>query len=147
MERLTKRWKHGLVSPAIVDYCDHCDADCCRQTRMFVVSLAKYEDEAEQREQECAILLDAIKTFGSEYQIDRAIEKLAELTQALLKYRRAGDVSLDDALKNVHEEIVDVQIVLEQLKMLFAYDKSIEHFKIERLKEMIADAQESRSAD
>ena len=85
MERLTKRWKHGLVSPAIVDYCDHCDAECCRQTRMFVVSLAKYEDEAEQREQECAILLDAIKTFGSEYQIDRAIEELAELTQALLK--------------------------------------------------------------
>lgn len=143
MERLTKRWKHGLVSPAIVDYCDHCDAECCRQTRMFVVSLAKYEDEAEQREQECAILLDAIKTFGSEYQIDRAIEELAELTQALLKYRRAGEVDLGDALKNVHEEIVDAQIVLEQLKMLFAYDKQIEQTKLARLKETIANVKES----
>lgn len=143
MERLTKRWKHGLVLPAIVDYCDHCDAECCRQTRMFVVSLAKYEDEAEQREQGCAILLDVIKTFGSEYQIDRAIEELAELTQALLKYRRAGEADLGDALKNVHEEIVDAQIVLEQLKMLFAYDKQIEQTKLARLKETIANVKES----
>ena len=61
----------------------------------------------------------------------------------MLKYRRAGEVDLGDALKNVHEEIVDAQIVLEQLKMLFAYDKQIEQTKLARLKETIANVKES----
>ena len=131
MERKTRR--NGKEVELVGDYDSPMDAMVD-----MLFKMCDYEDEAEQREQECAILLDAIKTFGSEYQIDRAIEELAELTQALLKYRRAGEVDLGDALKNVHEEIVDAQIVLEQLKMLFAYDKQIEQTKLARLKETIA---------
>jgi len=131
MERKTRR--NGKEVELVGDYDSPMDAMVD-----MLFKMCDYEDEAEQREQECAILLDAIKTFGSEYQIDRAIEELAELTQALLKYRRAGEADLGDALKNVHEEIVDVQIVLEQLKMLFAYDKQIEQTKLARLKETIA---------
>lgn len=136
MDRMTRR--NGKEIEVVGDYDRIIDA-----IDDLIAKVCDYEDEAEQREQECAILLDAIDTFGSEYQIDRAIEELAELTQALLKYRRAGEADLGDALKNVHEEIVDAQIVLEQLKMLFAYDKQIEQTKLARLKETIANVKES----
>lgn len=36
------------------------------------------------------ILQDAIKHYGAEHQVDRAIEEMAELTKALLKMRRPG---------------------------------------------------------
>lgn len=136
MDRMTRR--NGKEIEVVGDYDRIIDA-----IDDLIAKVCDYKDEAEQREQECAILLDAIDTFGSEYQIDRAIEELAELTQALLKYRRAGEADLGDALKNVHEEIVDAQIVLEQLKMLFAYDKQIEQTKLARLKETIANIKES----
>lgn len=53
----------------------------------------------------------AIDTFGVSNQVDMLIEEMAELTQALLKWRR-GKENMD----NVHEEVVDVEIVLKQLK-------------------------------
>ncbi len=60
------------------------------------------------------ILKDAIEAWGPEAQEDSSIEEMAELVKALLKYRRER---LDSS--EVQEEIVDVQIVLDQLKILF----------------------------
>jgi NTP pyrophosphatase (non-canonical NTP hydrolase) len=55
---------------------------------------------------------EAIKKFGVPAQVDMLIEEMAELTQALLKWRRCKENALD----NVCEELVDVEIVLAQIK-------------------------------
>ena len=62
------------------------------------------------------VLRNAIRTFGNDAQIDMLIEEMSELTKALLKARRAKS-------KNYHtpqvvEELVDVEICLDQLKLL-----------------------------
>jgi len=49
---------------------------------------------------------------------------MAELTQAIIKH------------SNIAEEIADVQIVLDQLKLLYPDWKSWEQVKIQRLKEI-----------
>lgn len=58
------------------------------------------------------IYVKAIETFGVPSQVDMLIEEMAELTQALLKWRRGREGSF----ANVHEEVVDVEIVLAQIK-------------------------------
>ena len=70
----------------------------------------------------------AIETYGEIPQIDVAIEEMAELTQALSKYKRGKQ-------HNVEEEIADVSIMLEQLKIIFDNKKvkKIKNKKIKRL--------------
>jgi len=72
----------------------------------------------------------ALNKFGEQNQKDMAIEEMAELTQALLKERRGGD-------HNVAEEIADVTIVLDQLKLLYPEWKSWEQIKLARLNERL----------
>ena len=63
--------------------------------------------------------------YGYEEQSNQLIEECAELIQALSKYRRAGgkgqsipDYQKTDVLKNIIEEIADVEVMLEQIKYL-----------------------------
>lgn len=49
-----------------------------------------------------------------------AIEELAELQQAISKYQREATIFKID---NIEEEIADVHIVLEELKIIFRIDK------------------------
>ena len=86
------------------------------------------------------VLEDAISTFGKEKQVDKAIEEMSELTQALCKERHtqiAGDDYAEVRL-NVIEEIGDVAIMLEQLLIMFDKDhetqKSVD-YKIDRLEQ------------
>ena len=88
------------------------------------------------------ILERAINTFGVNSQVDMAIEEMAELTKALLKYRRCcnGDAYVDDKDKlfgNVIEEMADVQIMLNQLYIMFGEPVNYPKDKIERLKERL----------
>lgn len=75
-----------------------------------------------------SIYREAITTYGEIPQIDVAIEEMAELTQALSKYKRGKQ-------HNVEEEIADVSIMLEQLKIIFNNKKvkKIRRNKIARL--------------
>lgn len=70
----------------------------------------------------------ALNTFGSESQINKAMEELAELIQALAR----GDRD------NIVEEWVDVGIVLEQMRIYFKMtdDEIVKHkiYKLDRLK-------------
>ncbi len=73
----------------------------------------------------------AINEFGETTQLGVAQEECAELIAALSKYFR-GDV---DAIPKVQEEIADVEIMLEQLRMIFdrkGIDKA-KKTKIQRL--------------
>lgn len=78
----------------------------------------------------------AIKTYGMQAQIDVAIEEMAELTKALLKTRRVGGGSI----YNVAEEIADVEIMLEQLKLIFNCENELAVYrgaKLARLKDRL----------
>lgn len=82
----------------------------------------------------------AIECYGAEAQTDMAIEEMSELTKALLKFRRAGKAEetstrvMSDILENVMEEMADVQIMLDQLYLIFGEPVSQRKFKLERMK-------------
>lgn len=81
-----------------------------------------------------AILQEAINRYGVDAQIDRSIEEMSELIQALLKNR----IGRSDA--NVSEEMADVKITMEQLEMIFENADVVHDFynyKIKRLKERL----------
>ena len=81
------------------------------------------------------ILVRAIATYGEESQINIAIEEMAELTKALCKYKRAeATCEKDAAIGNIIEEMADVQIMLDQLKIIFKNDtEAMQKFKLQRL--------------
>jgi NTP pyrophosphatase (non-canonical NTP hydrolase) len=58
----------------------------------------------------------AVKTYGAERQVRKAVEELTELSVALLH-------SLDGRgdTENIREEMADVEIMLEQLHVIFGY--------------------------
>lgn len=88
----------------------------------------KYIDES-------AVLQRALDTYGSALQIVVMMEEMSELQKELCKYLR-GKYSPS----SIAEEIADVEIMLEQMEMLFccADDVSaVRRRKVERLKERL----------
>ena len=77
-------------------------------------------------------LLFIIDTYGTKHQEDIAIEELSELQKAILKYRRN---SSGKRRKKVIDEIADVSVMLEQLKIIYSCHKDVEErveYKIDR---------------
>ena len=90
------------------------------------------------------VLFSAIKLYGADRQLDKLVEEIGELLQALVKWRQGGDKL------HLLEELADVYIMLEQAAMILdvpaetgptllqaAIDK-----KLERLRERIKKAME-----
>lgn len=73
-----------------------------------------------------------IKKFGKENQCIVAIEELSELQKEICKFLRGlGNI------ENLAEEIADVEIMLEQLKIIYACDPIVaekKDYKINRIK-------------
>lgn len=83
------------------------------------------------------IMKKAVETFGEEPQIDKAIEEMAELTQALLKCRLEKN---GKNMANVAEEIADVLIMVEQLIMIYDNEEEVDKHtnnKIARLEQRL----------
>lgn len=57
--------------------------------------------------------------YGEEHQVYKLIEEMAELTVALLKQDK----------NNIHEELADVEIMLEQLKLMYFYNDTTKEMK------------------
>lgn len=90
--------------------------------------MAEYISEAE-------VLQRALDTYGFAMQIVVMMEEMSELQKELCKYLR-GKCSP----ASIAEEIADVEIMIEQMKMLFccAEDvRSVRKRKVERLKERL----------
>jgi len=93
------------------------------------------------KNEEWVVLSGALSKWGGKFQIDMAVEEMAELIKALMKYMRKINGS---SRYDVVEEIVDVEIMIDQLKLIFV-DNGVghEHYsnvrdrKMERLKEMV----------
>ena len=76
-----------------------------------------------------AVLRKAIDTSGEESQMKMMIEEMSELTKELCKLFR-GEAETGHIL----EEMADVQIMLDQMKMIFGDTSEQEKAKVERLK-------------
>ena len=78
-----------------------------------------------------------INTYGEASQVDKCIEECSELQKALLKHRRNPTVSTRD---EVIDEIADVGIMLEQMKMIYFCENEVKirtQYKVERQIERI----------
>lgn len=77
-----------------------------------------------------------ISACGEKAQMIVAIEETSELGKALCKYLRAeGEGQKFDAIKSVTEEMADVQIMLDQLLIIFNNEEEMKKIianKIER---------------
>lgn len=113
--------------------CCHCVPGACEH-RQTVIS----KDERQ------SILMAAIDWYGMTSQVDMTIEEMAELTQALCKIKRGWS---EEAFDNIREEIADVQIMLDQMRLIYGQTAEIETAKLLRLQRRVIDAQESRSVD
>ena len=72
-------------------------------------------------EKERAVFQKALKAWGGEAQVLCLLEEMAELQEALCKHKR-GRRTLED----IAEEIADVEIMLDQMKLLFHIEKEAE---------------------
>ena len=79
----------------------------------------------------------AIACYGMDSQVWMAVEEMSELTKELAKLRR-GRTTLND----LADEIADVTILMEQLRIMFGINELVNHrmeFKIRRLEQRIAE--------
>ena len=79
------------------------------------------------------VLKNAIHTFGRKTQALVAVEEMAELQKEVLKNINRNE---PNELK-IAEEIADVEIMIEQLKLIYACEKDVDNikqYKLERLK-------------
>jgi len=87
----------------------------------------------------------ALEKWGADSQVDMLIEEMAELTQVLLHIRRENrDVTVEE----LSDEIADVEIMLEQVKVITSCDYLVEasfEKKLKKLKKYLkAEKQEVR---
>lgn len=76
---------------------------------------------------ESIVLNRAIEVYGVGNQIDQAEQELIELLDAL-KHRRRPD-----RITNVYEEIADVGIMLDQLKLIFHCEEIVSNIRAQKL--------------
>jgi len=77
-----------------------------------------------------SIYLTLLQKFGYDHQAGILVEEMAELTQAISKHRRGLD-------HNTAEEIADVQIVLDQLKLANPEWITWQQIKLKRIEEEV----------
>lgn len=85
--------------------------------------------------QERKVLVNAIVHYGVDKQKNQAIEEMSELTKEICKANR-GLMNLE----HFSEEIADVEIMIEQLKIMYSVGNRVEEArkaKIERLENKI----------
>lgn len=81
----------------------------------------------------------AINTYGVENQIIKTVEELSELSQALCKILTSKFTDDNSEIsENIFEEIADVEIMLEQCKMMFKFkcDKDVSEWKQDKVKRL-----------
>ena len=82
-----------------------------------------------------AILQNAIDTYGKDAQLWMVIEEMSELAKEICKYQRGRDNR-----EQIADEVADVTIMLEQVKMMFGISDAVERrivAKVARLKRRI----------
>lgn len=107
--------------------------EACRMGMEALQELRDREnaDDIQAAQAEMAVYEAAVRRFGEHAQILIAVEEMAELTKALLKYIRYGGTR--EVLDSVAEERADVEIMLNQLHVIFGDNSEWECRKLDRL--------------
>ena len=87
-------------------------------------------------EKQLSILKSAISHYGVNVQKVTAMEEMAELTKEISKSIRYGDINTE----NIAEEMADVEICLEFLRLIYNNAERVKEYKsqkIDRLAERI----------
>lgn len=70
--------------------------------------------------------------FGLNDRLDKTVEELAELIQAIMKFKEIQKISFDEnvttsicALESIFDELADVEVMTEQLKYLLSKELTI----------------------
>lgn len=79
-------------------------------------------------EKRCKTYLNALITYGDRAQMIVAVEELSELQKEICKILRGGE-----NYPHLAEEIADVSIMLEQLRMMFHLDDQVEQIMDEKV--------------
>lgn len=80
------------------------------------------------------VLRLAVDTYGKDAQVDMMIEEMSELTKAICKLKRAQtEAAAIKAIHSIIEEAADVQIMLDQMRIIFGSTADVENDKIARL--------------
>lgn len=90
--------------------------------------MAEYINDAE-------VLQRALDIYGSRAQVVMVFEEMSELQKELCKYLRGRG-----SFEHIAEEIADVEIMIEQMKLLFFCAGDVRDWrrrKVERLKERL----------
>ena len=75
-----------------------------------------------------AVLQNAIDTYGKDAQLWMVIEEMSELAKEICKHER-GRENKDQ----IADEVADVTIMLEQVKMIFGISDEVERHLIEKV--------------
>lgn len=86
-------------------------------------------EEQKRKYDSISVLTAAVLSYGSFAQTDVAIEEMAELTQALIHNRRGRPA-------NIAEEIADVEIMLEQLKIIHRCEEEVRRIKDAKIRRL-----------
>ena len=95
--------------------------------------------------EEKRIMRAAIDTYGAKAQTLMMFEEMSELQKALCKFPRARN-NMEKAIfvASIQEEIADVEIMLEQMKLIYDLDglaeervENTREHKLERLRERL----------
>jgi hypothetical protein len=81
----------------------------------------------------------ALDKFGIFNQQLKMVEEMAELTKEIMKFLNGfkAETEFQQSISNISEEIADVQIVLDQIKLYFFGWKQHEERKLKRLEELV----------
>ena len=84
------------------------------------------------------ILWDAVRTWGRDAQMLMMVEEMSELTKEICKfYRTTDDKSASAVAGNIREEMADVQIMLDQMKIMFGRVEPMMRAKLDRLEKRL----------
>lgn len=82
-------------------------------------------------EAEKKILEKALDTYGSQAQITMVFEEMSELQKELCKFLRGKDDG--KTIANIAEEIADVEIMLDQMKLLFDIGDDVADYREDKI--------------
>lgn len=89
----------------------------------------------------------AIEHYGVSAQVSKAIEEASELIRALCRFQQKGMECSDEEIYNIREEIADVEIMCDQMEMVFGNVavQEIREKKLERLSKRMEGEEKSET--
>ena len=97
-----------------------------------MTSADRAEDAGKGREWQMGLYERAIEKFGEEKQIKKAIEEMGELIVELSRALIADGVRDEHLLANIREELADVEIMCDQMEIIFGDVSDWAMYKLER---------------